>query len=512
MRRPPGVPGCSPPHSPFTIYVAIASVGVCPPGKGLRPQPVKLMTPKEVLALCRRAEIKVVDLRFMDFPGTQKHFTIPVKALTEESFTDGFTIDGSSIRGWQSINESDMLVIPQPETVTVDPFLTHTLAMTCNIHDPVTGESYAKDPRNVALKAERYLQSTGIADVANFGPAAEFFVFDQARFDQNSHEGFYHLDSGEGEWSRGQAGASANTGYKVRHREGYFQTPPGDTLQDLRTDIMLKLQECGVEVSGQHHGSASGGQCGIELAHGPLLKIADALLQYRYVVKNVAARHGKSATFMPKPLWNDHGSGLHLHLSLWKAAQPLFAGNGYGGLSDLALHAIAGVLHHARALMAFCCPTTNSYKRLVPGFEAPINLTYSFRNRSAAIRIPVHNSRPASKRFEFRCPDASANPYLAMSATLMAAIDGIQRRLEPGQPLDKDIYGLSPEELKGYAGVPTSLEESLAALREDRDFLLRGDVFTEDVIDAWIAYKQTHEIQAIRERPHPWEFAMYYDI
>ncbi|RLS59315.1 MAG: type I glutamate--ammonia ligase [Planctomycetota bacterium] len=466
------------------------------------------MTPKEVLALCRRAEIKVVDLRFMDFPGTQKHFTIPAKALTEDSFTEGFTINGSSIRGWQSINESDMLVIPQPETATVDPFLAHTLAMTCNIHDPVTGESYAKDPRNVALKAERYLQSTGIADVANFGPATEFFVFDKVRFDQNEHEGYFHIDSGEGEWTRGQASGGA----QIRRREGYFQTPPADTLQDLRTDIMLKLQECGVEVSGHNHSSATGGQCSVGLAFGPILKIADALLQYRYVVKNVAAARGKSATFMPKPLWNEHGSGLHLNLSLWKGGQPLFAGSGYGGLSDLALHALAGVLHHAKALMAFCCPTTNSYKRLVPGFEAPINLTYSFRNRSAAIRIPVHNSRPASKRFEFRCPDAAANPYLAMSATLMAAIDGIQRRMEPGLPLDKDIYGLSPEELKGYESVPTSLEESLAALKADHEFLLRGDVFTEDVIDTWIWYKQTQEVQSIRERPHPWEFAMYYDI
>lgn len=476
------------------------------------------MTPKEVLALCRRAEIQVVDLRFMDFPGTQKHLTIPVNALTEESFTEGYTIDGSSIRGWQSINESDMLVIPQPETASVDPFLANTLAMTCNIHDPVTGESYAKDPRNVALKAEQYLQSTGIADVACFGPAAEFFVFDSVRFDQNSHEGYYHIDSYEGEWTRGQprvgpiAGDGSNAGYKVRHREGYFQTPPADTLQNLRTEIMLKLLECGVGVSSQHHETASGGQCEISLAHGPLLRMADGLLQYRYIVKNVAAQHGKSATFMPKPIWNDHGSGMHLHFSLWKGGQPLFAGNGYGGLSDTALHAIAGVLHHAKALMAFCCPTTNSYKRLVPGFEAPINLTYSFRNRSAAIRIPVHNSRPASKRFEFRCPDSAANPYLALSATLLAAIDGIQQRMEPGPPLDKDIYGLSPEELKGYPSVCSSLDESLSALQEDRHFLLRGDVFTEDVIDTWIDYKQNHEIQALRERPHPWEFAMYYDI
>ncbi len=477
------------------------------------------MTPKEVLAMCRREEIRAVDLRFMDFPGTQKHFTIPVKALTEASFEDGFGFDASSMRGWQAINESDMLVIPQAETAIVDPFMQGTLAMTCNIQDPITREDYAKDPRNVARKAQLYMKSTGIADTAHFGPEAEFFVFDDVRFDQNEHEGYYHIDSAEGQWNRGRGrptlpeGASpvSNAGYRIRHKEGYFPTPPADTLQDLRTRMMLTLQECGVEVEGQHHEMSTGGQCEIDLKYGPLLTMADNLLRYKYIVKNVAARSGKTATFMPKPIWNDAGSGLHLHFSLWKKGETLFAGSGYGGLSDLAIHAMGGILRHAPALFALCCPTTNSYKRFVPGFEAPINLTYSFRNRSAAIRIPVHNSTSAGKRFEFRCPDPTCNPYLAMAAVLMAALDGIQNKLHPGQPLDKDIYDLAPEELDQFPRVPASLGEALQALRDDHAFLVRGDVFTEDVIDTWIWFKQTHEVRALDERPHPWEFAMYYD-
>jgi glutamine synthetase len=474
------------------------------------------MTPKEVLALCRQKEVRAVDLRFMDFPGTHKHFTIPVKALTEKTFEDGLTFGASSMYGWQAINESDMLVLPQAETAILDPFMQATLALTCNIQDPITREDYAKDPRNVARKAQLYMQSTGIADTANFGVEAEFFVFDNVRFDLSEHEAYYHLDSSEGQWNRGRAGDAAskpsNAGYKIRHREGYFPVPPADTLQDLRTEIMLTLQECGVEVEGQHHEVATGGQCEIDMCFASLLQTADHLLRYKYIVKNVAARHGKTATFMPKPIWNDNGSGLHMHLSLWKAGKTLFAGSGYGGLSDLAVHALAGILKHAPALFAFCCPTTNSYKRLVPGFEAPINLTYSFRNRSAAVRIPVHNSNPASKRFEFRCPDSSCNAYLAMSAVLMAALDGIQHKLDPGPPLDKDIYDLQPDELDDFPKVPASLEEAMQALRDDHDFLLRGDVFTEDVIDTWIWYKQTREVQALRERPHPWEFATYFDV
>ena len=470
------------------------------------------MTPREVLALCREREIRAVDLRFMDFPGTQKHFTVPLDVLTEESFEEGFSFDASSIRGWKTINESDMLVIPQAETAFVDPFMKSTLAMTCNIHDPITRQDYARDPRNVARKAHNYMLSTGVADEANFGPEAEFFVFDDVRFDQNEHESYYHVDSIEGQWNRGQGGGPGNAGYRIRHKEGYFPMPPADTLQDLRTEMMLTLQDCGVEVEAQHHEVATGGQCEIDMKYGSLVRTADNLLRYKYIVKNVAARNGKTATFMPKPLWNDNGSGQHLHMSLWRNGESLFAGSNYGGLSDLAMNAMGGILHHAHALMAFCCPTTNSYKRLVSGFEAPVKLAYSFRNRSAAIRIPVQSQKTSSKRFEFRCPDSSSNPYLAMSAVLMAALDGIQRKIDPGPPLDKDMYDLTPEELSGVTPTPQSLEQSLAALREDHDFLLRGDVFTEDVIDTWIWYKTTNDVEALRERPHPYEFALYYDI
>jgi glutamine synthetase len=470
------------------------------------------MTPREILALCREREIQAVDLRFMDFPGTQKHFTIPVQALTTEAFDDGFSFDASSMHGWQSINESDMLVLPQAETAFVDPFMQQTLAMTCNIQDPITREDYAKDPRNVARKADKYMQSTGIADVALFGPEAEFFVFDDVRFDQNEHEAFYHLDSVEGQWNRGRSDSGSNAGYRIRYKEGYFPVPPADTLQDLRTAIMLTLIECGVEVEAQHHEVATGGQCEVDIKYGPLLQTADNLLRHKYIVKNIAAGRGQTATFMPKPLWNDNGSGMHLHLSLWKQDEPLFAGSGYGGLSELGLHAMGGILQHAPALMAFCCPTTNSYKRLVPGFDAPVNLTYSYRNRSAAIRIPVHTPHAANKRIEFRCPDASSNPYLAMSAVLMAAIDGIQNRIDPGPPLDKDIYDLAADELEQVPQCPESLEAALGCLRQDHDFLLRGDVFTEDVIDTWIWYKTEREVQALRRRPHPFEFAMYYDV
>jgi len=478
------------------------------------------MTPREVLALIREREIQAVDLRFMDFPGTQKHFTVPAQALTENSFEHGYSFDGSSLRGWQAINESDMLVVPEADTVFVDPFMKQTLVLTCSIQDPITRQNYAKDPRNVARKAETYMVSTGVADVANFGPEPEFFVFDDVRFDQNEHEGYYHIDSREGQWNSGRPkhgdrkndGEFGNSGYSIRHGAGYLPVPPGDTLQELRTEIMLALQECGIEVEAQHHEVASAGQCEIDIRYGSLLKTADALLTFKYIVKNVAAHHGRTATFMPKPIWNDNGSGLHLHMSLWKDGQSLFAGSKYGGLSETALFAMGGILTHANALMAFCCPTTNSYKRLVSGYEAPINLTYSYRNRSAAIRIPVHSQHAEDKRFEFRCPDSSSNPYLAMSAVLMAALDGIQNRIDPGQPLDKDIYDLDPAELDDVAKTPATLEESLAALRHDHSFLLRGDVFTEDVIDTWIWYKTEHECEALRQRPHPFEFSMYYDI
>jgi glutamine synthetase len=469
------------------------------------------LTPREVLALCRERALRAVDLRFMDFPGTQKHFTIPVTALTAASFDEGFGFDGSSIRGWQAINESDMLVVPESRTAFVDPFMDQTLVMTCNIQDPITREDYAKDPRNVARKAENYLRSTGVADIAQVGAETEFFVFDHVRFDSNEHKAFYHIESQEGQWTRGSTAPAANAGHKIRFKEGYFPIPPTDTLQALRTEIMLTLQDCGIEMDAQHHEVATAGHCEVDMRSAPLLQTGDNLLLFKYIVKNVAAKHGKTATFMPKPLWNDNGSGLHLHLSFWKNGTNLFAGDGYGGLSETAMFAMGGILQHAPAILAFCCPTTNSYKRLVAGFEAPINLTYSSRNRSAAIRIPVHSPSPAAKHFEFRCPDSSANGYLAMSAVVMAAIDGIQQRRDPGRPLDKDIYDLGSEELAGVPQTPRSLEESLAALRRDYEFLLRGDVFTEDVIDTWIWYKTEKEVEALRQRPHPFEFAMYYD-
>lgn len=470
------------------------------------------MTPKEVLALCREKDIKAVDLRFMDFPGLWQHFTIPVQALTEESFEEGIGFDGSSIRGWQAINESDMLVLPQPDTAFVDPFLQiPTLTMVCNIQDPLTKEDYTRDPRNVARKAINYMKSTGIADMAYFGPELEFFVFNDVRFDQNEHEGYYHIDSQEGCWNRGKA-ENPNLGYKLRYKEGYFPVPPADSMADIRTEMMLTMYECGLPIEAQHHEVATGGQGEIDMRYKPLLEMADGVLKYKYIVKNVAKQHGMTATFMPKPIFEDNGSGMHTHMSLWKNDEPLFAGSGYAGLSEMAMHAIGGILQHASALCAFTNPTTNSYKRLVPGFEAPVNLAYSRRNRSAAVRIPVYSPSPKSKRLEFRCPDSSCNPYLAFAAMLMAGIDGIQNKINPGEPLDKDIYDLEPEELAAVPKTPGSLDEALTALRQDHEFLLRGDVFTPDVIDTWIWYKTANEVDALRLRPHPYEFALYYDI
>ncbi len=470
------------------------------------------MTPREVLALCREREVKAVDLRFMDFPGMWQHFTVPVEALTERTFTDGIRFDGSSIRGWRAINESDLLVVPQPDTAFIDPFTAvPTLTMICNIQDPVTRRDYSRDPRNVARKAVAYMQSSGIADEAHFGPELEFFVFDDIRYEQDSNRAFYFIDSIEGRWNMGREEAP-NLGFKIRYREGYFPVPPSDTLQDLRTEIMLHLIDCGVEVEAQHHEVATGGQCEIDMKYKPLVEMADAVLKYKYIAKNVARRNGKVACFMPKPLLGDNGSGMHTHFSLWKEGEPLFAGTGYAGLSDTALFAIGGILAHAPALLAFCAPTTNSYKRLVPGFESPVHLTYSQRNRSAAIRVPVESANARTSRIEFRCPDCSCNPYLAFAAMLMAALDGIQSRLEPGPPLDKDMYNLEPEDLATVRQTPSSLDEALEQLRNDHDFLLRGDVFTPDVIDTWIWYKKTQEADEVRQRPHPYEFVLYADI
>jgi len=468
--------------------------------------------PQEVLALCRERDVKSVDLRFMDFPGLWQHFTIPVNKLELDVFENGLGFDGSSIRGWQAINESDMLVVPVPETAFLDPFTAlPTLVMICNIQDPITREDYSRDPRNVARKAVNYLKSTGIGDTCYIGPEAEFFVFDDIRFDQNQHEGYFHIDSVEAEWNRGRQ-ENPNLGYKLRYKEGYFPVPPADSLMDLRNEMMQTMIDCGMDVEAQHHEVATAGQCEIDLKFSPLVKMADSMLMFKYIIKNVAKKHGRTVTFMPKPLFGDNGSGMHTHISIWKDNQPLFAGSGYAGLSDMALFAIGGILKHAPAILAISNPTTNSYKRLVPGYEAPVNLAYSQRNRSAACRIPMYSPSPKAKRVEFRCPDPSCNPYLSFSAILMAAIDGIQNKIHPGEPLDKDIYDLPPEELAEIPKAPGSLDESLAALAKDHEFLLRGDVFTKDVVETWISYKMKNEVEAMRLRPHPYEFCLYYDI
>jgi glutamine synthetase len=472
----------------------------------------EIKTAKDVLNVIKKEGVEVVDLRFMDFPGLWQHFSIPAREVEEDTFEHGLGFDGSSIRGWQAINESDMLVKPVPETAFMDPFFqAKTLVFICNICDPVTGEDYTRDPRNIARKAENYLKSAGIADVAYFGPEAEFFIFDDIRFDQNEHEGYYHIDSVEGRWNAGRQ-ENPNLGYKPRYKEGYFPVPPTDSQQDIRSEMMLTLEKIGVLIEAQHHEVATGGQGEIDMRFQPLVKMADNVLKYKYVLKNVAKKYDKTVTFMPKPLFNDNGTGMHVHASLWKGDQNLFYGSGYAGLSDTGMYAIGGILKHAPSLLSLTSPTTNSYKRLVPGFEAPVNLAYSRRNRSAAVRIPLYSASPKAKRLEFRCPDPSCNPYLAFSAMLMAMIDGIQKKIHPGEPLDKDIYDLPAEELAKVPHTPGSLREALNALAADNDYLLKGDVFTSDVIETWISYKMEKEVQAIDLRPHPWEFALYYDI
>jgi glutamine synthetase len=470
------------------------------------------MKPREVLAMCREKEVKAVDVRFADFFGGWQHFTIPVGKLEEDTFETGLGFDGSSIRGWQTIHESDMLLVPAPETAFVDPFAElPTLVMLGTVQDPITREDYSRDPRTVARKAVNYLVSTGIADTCFVGPEAEFFVFDDVRFDQTAHAGFYHLDSNEAEWNRGRA-EGPNLGHKLRHREGYLPCPPGDQLMDLRNEMMQTMIQCGIDVEAQHHEVATAGQCEIDMRYQDLVRMADQVFLYKYIVKNVARRRNRTATFMPKPIFGDAGSGMHTHLSLWKDGQPLFAGTGYAGLSETGLHAIGGILRHAPALLALTNPTTNSYKRLVPGFEAPINLAYSQRNRSAACRIPMYSASPRTKRVEFRCPDPTCNAYLAFAAILMAVIDGIQNKLHPGDPLDRDIYDMPPEELAGVPQAPRSLAEALDALESDQEFLLRGDVFTDDVIATWLSWKRQREVEPMRLRPHPYEFCLYYDL
>jgi glutamine synthetase len=474
---------------------------------------VEQRTPSEVLDWANSEGVEIVDLRFCDLPGLMQHFSIPVNQLTADAFEDGYGFDGSSIRGFQEIQESDMLLFPDPNTAVIDPFRQHkTLNMNCFVSDPVTGESYTRDPRYVAQKAEAYLASTGIADTVYFGPEAEFFIFDDVRFHYDQHSASHSVDSVEAAWNTNRD-EHPNLGYKIRYKEGYFPLPPMDHFQDLRSEMILRMQDLGIEIEVQHHEVGTAGQAEIDMRFDTLLRMADKLMLYKYVVKNVAAANGHTATFMPKPIFQDNGSGMHVHSSLWKAGEPLFyAETGYAGLSDIGRWYIGGLLKHAPAILAFAAPTTNSYKRLVPGYEAPVNLVYSQRNRSAACRIPLYSKSPKAKRVEFRCPDPSCNPYLAFSAILMAGLDGVQNRIEPPAPVDKDLYDLPPEELAKVPQVPGSLDESLRALESDNDFLKAGGVFTDDLIETHIAYKRASEIDAIRLRPHPYEFALYYDI
>ena len=467
--------------------------------------------PKAVLDYVKEHNVQVLDLRFTDLPGLWHHVSYPINMLSESSFEEGFGMDGSSIRGWAAIHESDMLLIPDPERYMLDPFTeVPTLVMVCDVIDPVTKQRYDRDPRYIAKKAEMYLASTGLADTAFFGAEAEFFIFDNVRFDQNEHEGFYFIDAEEGRWNSGRV--ENNLGYRPRYKEGYFPVAPTDHYQDLRTEMAMTMQNCGLTVECHHHEVATGGQTEIDLKFDSLIKSADAMMLYKYIVKNVANQYGKTVTFMPKPLFQDNGSGMHCHQSLWKGGKPLFAGDGYAGLSQMALWYIGGLIKHGPALSAIIAPTTNSYKRLVPGFEAPVNLAYSRRNRSAACRIPMYSASPKAKRVEFRPPDPSCNPYLAFSAMLMAGLDGIENKIDPGQPLDKDIYDLGPEELAKVPSMPGSLESALDHLAKDYQFLLKGDVFTEEMLNTYIDYKRAKEVDAMRLRPHPYEFQLYYDI
>jgi glutamine synthetase len=469
-------------------------------------------TPKDVLKLAASEGVQLVDCKFTDWPGQWQHVTYPLHEIEEEIFEEGLGFDGSSIRGWQSIESSDMLIVPDPETAIIDPFCDHpTLSLICNIVDPITREPYSRDPRHIAAKAIKYLQLTGIADTAYFGPEAEFFILDDVRFETNEQSGYYFIDSIEGRWNSGRE-EHPNLGYKPRYKEGYFPVPPSDSLQNLRSEMVIQMEKLGVVVEAQHHEVATAGQAEIDMRFSPLQQMADKLMLYKYVVKNVAARAGRTVTFMPKPVFNDNGSGMHVHQSLWKDGQPLFAGNEYAGVSNTCLYYIGGILKHARALAALTNPTTNSYKRLVPGFEAPVNLAYSSRNRSAAVRIPMYSASPKAKRIEIRFPDPTCNPYLAFTAMMMAGLDGIENKIDPGDPLDKDIYALSPEELAGVPVLPGRLEDALDCLEEDHEFLLKGDVFTDDAIRTWVDYKREAEVAQVALRPHPHEFELYFDI
>ncbi len=468
------------------------------------------MTPKEVLEFARANKTEMVDFKFVDLLGVWQHFGTPIGEFTEAVFTDGSGIDGSSVRGWQAINDSDMLAVPDPDTAVMDPFTKiPTLSVICNIKDPISGELYHKDPRYIAQKAEAYLKSTGIGDTCYFGPEAEFFIFDQVRFDQNAHSGYYFVDSEEGIWNAGKEGA--NLGYKIRHKEGYFPVSPVDTQEDLRAEMVREMEKAGIIVEKQHHEVATAGQAEIDMRFSPLVKMSDQLMLYKYICKNVAKRYGKTVTFMPKPLFGDNGSGMHCHQSIWKDGKPLFAGDKYAGVSQMCLYYIGGILKHAHAIAAFTNPTTNSYKRLTPGFEAPVNLAYSSRNRSASIRIPMYSNSPKAKRIEVRFPDPLCNPYLAFSVMMLAGLDGIENKIDPGPAVDKDLYELHGAEAAMIPTMPGSLDAALAALEADHGFLLKGGVFSEEIITTWMEYKKKKEIDAMRLRPHPYEFFLYYD-
>ena len=469
-------------------------------------------SPDDLLKAIKDNKIEMIDLRFTDIPGLWQHFSVPPRALDRDAIVEGVGFDGSSIRGFQEIQESDMLVVPDPTTAFLDPFAeVPTLVLICNIRDPVTGESYSRDARYVAQKAETYLTGTKIGDTSYFGPELEHFVFNGVRYDQGTNYGFYEIDAQEANWDAG-AGNGPSLAHKLRPKEGYFPVPPADTLQDVRTEMVLLLEKLGISVEAHHHEVATGGQGEIDMRFTALTRMADNVMIYKYVVKGVARRRGMTATFMPKPLFGDNGSGMHVHQSIWKGKKPIFAGDGYAGSSEVMRYYIGGLLKHAPALCAICAPTVNSYRRLVPGFEAPVNLGYSQRNRSAACRIPMYTTDPKAKRVEFRCPDPAANPYLCFAAMLMAGLDGIQHRINPADPIDKNLYDLPPEEMARVPKAPGTLDEALDALEKDHKFLLEGNVFTQDVIDTYLSYKRSHEIDEIRLRPHPYEFFLYYDI
>lgn len=469
------------------------------------------MTPKEVLDFAKKNKAEMVDFKFVDFPGVWQHFGTPMVEFTEKIFEEGSGFDGSSIRGWQAINDSDMLAVPDPNTAIMDPFTKiPTLSVICNIKDPVRNEPYPKDPRYIAQKAEAYLKSTAIGDVAYFGPEAEFFIFDNIQFDQTTNSGYYFIESEEGVWNTGKDGM--NLGYKPRHKEGYFPVPPVDSQEDIRAEMVREMEKAGIWVEKQHHEVATAGQAEIDMRFDSMVKMADKLMLYKYIVKNVAKRYNKTVTFMPKPLFGDNGSGMHTHQSIWKKGKPLFAGDEYAGVSKMCLYYIGGILKHAHALAALTNPTTNSYKRLTPGFEAPVNLAYSSRNRSASIRIPMYSNNPKAKRIEVRFPDPSCNPYLAFAAMLMAGLDGIENKIDPGEAIDKDLYELKGAEAAGIRTMPGSLDEALAALEADHAFLLKGEVFSEEILQTWMDYKKNKEVDAMRLRPHPYEFFLYYDI